>query len=180
MTKEEKLKIFEEELNLITNEELKMVVKNFLIEQVPEYFWIVPASSSGKYHPNFTLGENGLVRHTKMVIAVALELRQLNMFDTTGVIIDDIVVACLLHDTFKKGIKDCGHTSTVHADIAAAQWEAYAVDKLKPIYREDIYRGIKTHMGQWSAEKQPSDDFEKLIHLADFIASRKFFDKFNN
>lgn len=34
-----------------------------VLKQVPSYFYIVQASSSGRYHPTYALGEGGLVRH---------------------------------------------------------------------------------------------------------------------
>ena len=177
MTAKEKLEMFKEELELIGDNAMRELTEEFLTDIVPDYFWEIPASSSGKYHPSFDQGESGLVRHTKMVVAVAVELMNLDMFYTKGYE-DDIIIACLLHDTFKNGVIDCGHTVNYHADIAAGMWEVFTVDKLLPIERTDIYSGIKVHMGQWGKEQYPDRDFEKLIHLADYIASRKFFDKY--
>ena len=179
MTKEEKLAVFEKELNLILNEDLRAVTEQFLVKAVPEYFWEIPASSSGKYHPSFDQGEQGLIRHTKMVIEVALELLNLEEFhDDCRLYKDDIIVACLLHDTFKNGKDNFGYTINCHADVAAAEWELFTIDKLPRCEREYVYGCIKTHMGQWSYEQSPNEPWEKLVHLADYIASRKFFDKF--
>ena len=47
------IKLFEREINLIVNEDLRMAVKSYLEEDVPYYFWTDGASSSGKYHPQF-------------------------------------------------------------------------------------------------------------------------------
>lgn len=44
-------KHFEREINLIINEDLRMAVKCYMDDAVPEYFWTDGASSSGKYHP---------------------------------------------------------------------------------------------------------------------------------
>ena len=48
------IKLFERELNLIVDEELRMQVKSFLEEGTCDYFWEDGASSSGKYHPAFS------------------------------------------------------------------------------------------------------------------------------
>lgn len=60
----EKQETFKKELSLIKNENIRNFVKEFL-NTVPDYFFTVAASSTGKYHPNYALGEGGLVRHTK-------------------------------------------------------------------------------------------------------------------
>ena len=41
---------------------------------IPEYFWVVPASTSGRHHPKTSLGVGGLLRHTKSAFRVAQEL----------------------------------------------------------------------------------------------------------
>ena len=52
-------------------------------------------------------------------------------------------------------------------------------------YSGELYRRvmeicdmIRTHMGQYGAVK-PHTNSEKLVHLADYVASRKCWDKFN-
>ena len=60
----------EEEIELIKDEELKKFAK-YCMDKVPEYFFHVAASSTGKYHPAYTLGEGGLVRHVKAAVKIA-------------------------------------------------------------------------------------------------------------
>ena len=45
------IKLFEREINLIVDENLRMATKSYLEEATPDYFWTDGASSSGKYHP---------------------------------------------------------------------------------------------------------------------------------
>lgn len=59
-----KIEIFENELNLIKNVDLRKLVE-LSLQSAPDYFFTIPASSTGKYHPQYALGEGGLVRHTK-------------------------------------------------------------------------------------------------------------------
>ena len=70
MKKEE---YFKKELSYIKN---KKVIKDlkYLIELLPDYFFEIPASSTGKYHPSYALGEHGLIRHTKAAVRIAYEL----------------------------------------------------------------------------------------------------------
>ena len=74
------IKHFERELNLIVNEDLRMAVKSYMEEATPDYFWTDGASSSGKYHPKFSQGEGGLVRHTKAVVMFAEELLRMSSY----------------------------------------------------------------------------------------------------
>ena len=48
---------FSRELELIVNEDLRMAVKSYLDEYVPDYFFEIGASSTGKYHPKFSQGQ---------------------------------------------------------------------------------------------------------------------------
>ena len=68
------VKQFENEIALIQSEDYKMFAKFYFEEYVPNYFWNIGASSSGKYHPKFSQGMGGLVRHTKAVVLFCKEL----------------------------------------------------------------------------------------------------------
>ena len=63
-----KSKYFEREIALIKNEDYRKFIIDYLDNECPSYFWEIGASSSGKYHPKFSQGEGGLVRHTKAVV----------------------------------------------------------------------------------------------------------------
>ena len=63
--------IFRGELDLISNHKYRECTREILDELVPDYFYDVPASSTGKYHPWYSLGYGGLVRHTKAVVMFA-------------------------------------------------------------------------------------------------------------
>ena len=78
----DKIEIFEKEINLIKNEQIKNFIRDFL-KQVPDYFFKTAASSTGKYHPSYALGEGGLVRHTKAAVRIAYELFRINFLNTT-------------------------------------------------------------------------------------------------
>ena len=173
-----KSEVFAEEMALIKNEKLKNVVADFFDYVVPDYFFKIPASSSGKHHPRFASGEGGLVRHTKMVVAVAITLAYLGGCKS-GPDTDIIVAACLLHDTFKNGHVDAGRSITSHPVIAKDEFEKYTTGKESIYYeRGAICRAIQSHMGRWY-DIEPESGIQKIVHVADFIASRKFFDMDN-
>ena len=68
-----KKEVFKTEINYIKNPEYQRNAE-ILIELLPDYFFEVPASSTGKYHPKFASGDGGLVRHTKAAVRIAYEL----------------------------------------------------------------------------------------------------------
>ena len=70
MDKEE---MFLDELELINDEELSEALLK-IIEMLPEYWFHEAASSTGKYHPTYALGEGGLLRHSKAAIRIGYEL----------------------------------------------------------------------------------------------------------
>ena len=67
---------FKNELELIKDEKLRAFTEFYLSNRVPSYFWEIGASASGKYHPPFSQGNGGLVRHTKAVVYFCDELIQ--------------------------------------------------------------------------------------------------------
>ena len=70
-----------QEIDRIQNTQLRETLIAYFNHVVPDYFWTIPSSSSGKYHSSFDSGEGGLVRHTKMCVLVAEELLRLEEFN---------------------------------------------------------------------------------------------------
>ena len=68
-----KLKYFEKEISYIKDDNKKEDIKK-LINKLPDYFFLIPASSTGKYHPKFASTKNGLVKHTKVAVRIAKDL----------------------------------------------------------------------------------------------------------
>jgi hypothetical protein len=172
-------KQFVKELSLIRDPRLLTYAK-YMLQQLPEYFFHVAASSTGKYHPAYTLGDGGLVRHTKAAIQVAESLMQLKMFNIREEH-DYIIVALLLHDGWKHGLTDvAGHTVFEHPRIAAEQVLQIRDNIIQQNEKEYIASLIITHMGQWTTCSysqevlpEPHTAAEQLVHLSDYIASRK-------
>lgn len=181
----EKMKLIEEELFLIDDEELRNLVIKFLDEVVPNTFWYKPASSSGKYHPKIELEKMGLLNHTKYVCAWAKELmlmEQTSKYVTANM--DAIFATCILHDTFKYGYGDDSEQTVItHPQIAAIEWKSFC-GKMRyshMTYANFIAKLIECHMGQWGYSFPDEDDTQlkdccEFVHLCDYIASRKLLD----
>ena len=175
----EKSKYFEREINLIQSEDYRMFVKYYLDNYVPEYFWEIGASSSGKYHPKFSQGEGGLVRHTKAVVMFAEELLRMSsymyMSDEHK---DFVIMACILHDTCKYGTKDFNKEYYKdHARNAVSLVNEAWVRYFETAPSEFFLSAIRCHMGQWSErEDRPFTNIDRCVHMADYMASRSFID----
>lgn len=177
----EKHEFFEREIQLIQSEDLRDFVRWFFDVHVGEWFWLSGASSSGKYHPQFTKGEGGLVRHTRAVVMVCDELLRMSSYAYMKAEYKDYaIIACLLHDTRKYGGMVENHECyKEHGKLAAAAvaeaWEDFWGGVRCP---ELLTMAITSHMGQWTEDKddRPFTNIDRLVHLSDYIASRPFWD----
>lgn len=176
-----KSKLFEREIKLIMDYSLQDFVRYYLDKCVGDWFWKSGSSASGRFHPEFTHGEGGLVRHTRAVAMVCEEMLRLNVYAYMRDEYKDYArVACLLHDTCKYGTSDTEDKSCYaqHGDLAAEnvkhEWEAYFNEPAPEL----LLMAIRSHMGQWTEPKEnrPFTNIDRLVHLADYIASRSFWD----
>lgn len=157
-----------------------LAVRNFVLaalQLAPEYIADCPSSSSGKYHPEDELGPDGLIRHTKKVVTVCRML----LSGTSGVNADLAFAACILHDLRKQGVTKSGHTVKDHPELAAQLVEETAVANPDLLCHEQVkalrdavgYHYGPWGSGRWSDYKSAADKLSRLVHTADYIASRK-------
>ena len=188
-----KKEIFYDEINYIKDDKLKNSLCK-LVELLPDYFFIEPASSTGKYHPKYALGNGGLLRHTKAAVRIGYELLQdLSIAKKyTDHEKDLMLIALLMHDGFKKGLIEERYTRFDHPLIAAK----IILDNHNQVglSLEDatfISSAIKTHMGDYTIDyngneilEKPHTKYQNFVHMCDFLASRKCllvpFDQNNN
>jgi hypothetical protein len=74
------LKLFENEIKLIQSEDYRAFMRYYLEDVTPDYFWEIGASSTVKFHPKFSQGIGGLVRHTKAVVMFVEEQMRLSTY----------------------------------------------------------------------------------------------------
>lgn len=186
MDKKEKIMTFQNELKWIKDKQLRKQTIE-IIGELPDYFFTVPASSTGKYHPSYSLGEGGLVRHTKSAVLFAhtiLELEQ-NQYDYDNDEQDIIIISLLLHDGVKQGVDNSeGYTRTTHPTDMAYFVSKFIMDKYDKLswQWQTISNCIASHMGEWNKDyktgtevlPKPETKLEKFVHMCDYLASRKF------
>lgn len=180
--KEEKIKVFNVELNRIQNENVRKSAE-IVLDMIPDYFYEVPASSTGLHHPDFSLGEGGLVRHVKVAMRILEEMFRNKIFGTYDDYQKDLIrMALLLHDGFKSGLTNSGHTCLEHPVL---MYKFLLENKEKLLINENdvnyVANLILTHMGPWNKDQngyimmpEPERQDEILVHLCDYISSRNF------
>ena len=180
-----KKEVFKQELEYIKNERIRKSAEN-LLEFLPDYFFKVPASSTGKYHPSFSQGDGGLLRHTKVAVSIGKEVLSLEYTNSlfTSDEKDLLLLSIMFHDTQKLGVPEERYTRFDHPLLAASFIEENK-DKTE-LTKEEIEllkRVISSHMGQWNKNHyndielpKPSDKYEFFVHMCDYLSSKKYLD----
>lgn len=181
----EKLKLVQPVLDTFENEDIKEFAI-VLLDDMPEYIWHVGASSTGKYHPAYSLGEAGLMRHQIAVVRFVnffLELEQYNS-KLTSRERDLIRLSGFVHDGRKSGSQEdyekSKYTRFNHPILMADVIRSFDGKYLTHEEIEMVADTISKHMGQWNVDKKtnvelpkPNNKFARMVHVADYLASRK-------
>ena len=180
----EKIDYFNKEYEYIKNDKKKNDIK-YLVSKLPDYFFEIPASSTGKYHPDFASTSHGLVKHTKVAVRIAKELLDnpgLNNFTDDEK--DIIIIALILHDGCKSGMVKEKYTRFDHPLIIC---DLINENRSKLSLNDDevdlLTRIISSHMGIWNKDYNgnevlpiPKDKYQRFVHLCDYLSSKKFID----
>lgn len=158
------------EIDYIEDSELRDGVIRTFLKACPDDFWILPSSSSGKYHSVDERGKYGNWIHTKRVFAEYCNLAE--SWCELGIIspreMEEGKAAALLHDMMKYGwpSEQREHTTDHHDEIVAAV--AWHIGELP----EGIVEVLATHMGPWGQGPNPESNTQLLLHTADKSAAR--------
>lgn len=158
-----------------------------ILKDLPPYIFVVPASSSGKYHPEYTTGNGGLFRHMVATACILNHLLSIDIYKNlfTPRERDLLRIAALFHDGRKSGTQEDyekkPNTKFEHPLLMADAVRNLAKPGLFAIEDyEYVASAIESHMGQWNTSKDsstvlplPVTESQKLVHTADYLASRK-------
>lgn len=183
MSIKERLTAFANELNDIQDDNLRQFAAQ-LLANAPEYFFTIPASSSGKHHPYFAREIGGLVKHTRCVVFYAECNAESFNFDSHTK--DLAIIAALAHDIKKRGDNDAkNYTVWEHPELAYNFILEMQNTYPNLISVEDatiVANAILSHMGKWwhdekftKGKKQfplPTTMLDYAIQSADYMASR--------
>ena len=184
--------IFDEILETFENNDVKKFAEK-CIEAAPKYFFLVPASSSLKYHPAYACETPlGLAKHTVALVRILNHMFNVESIRSqfTSRERDLLRVAGIAHDMMKSGTQEeyeqNKYTKFDHPMRAARM--VLTIDGLLDDEKRFIANAIASHMGQWNTDKRsdvvlpkPRNKHQIIIHLADYLASRKDIEiKFDN
>jgi len=178
--------LFDDVLETFENDDVKNFAQK-VINAAPEYWHHVGASSTGKYHPAYSLGDGGLVRHT---IAVVRFLNHMFAVESianqfTSRERDLLRVAAIAHDSKKSGDQEdyekSKWTKFDHPLRAAKFVESIEDKNITDKDKAFCMHAIESHMGAFNTDKRypdivlpkPEDKYQIILHLADYLASRK-------
>lgn len=191
---------FENELAYIKNDTLRSIVIDTL-NASPECIVHIPASSSGRYHPEYSLGDGGLMRHVKAAVGIAHCMIETDIFKNMifGVgadmpealepYKDAAYAALILHDCCKPDDTEKHGTRFDHPLLAAKLFKEKAVKYINNENMEYmkevvpmVHGAIASHMGEWNVAPyargivlpKPRTGIDQFVHLCDYLASRKF------
>lgn len=177
-----KSNVLQNELDYINNPLINEWTQKTL-ENVPQYFWVAQASSSGKYHPACTIKKGGLITHVKRAVYLVNELCEgWGIFEIDR---DIVLSATILHDIAKTPSHKVAHlygmTSTsedfINHPLNAIHYFASQKTLSNTIINK-INECIKYHMGRWTPDaiKKPITEYslaELAVYTADYLSSRK-------
>lgn len=173
---------FNTELSYIKNERIKESAK-VLINKIPSYFFYEPASSTGKYHPAFSQGDGGLLRHTKVAVKIADTLLKNNSicYKFTSDEKDLIILSLIMHDSVKKGFIEEKYTKFDHPLLASKLIrDNKSYTKLTDEEIDLVCSMIETHMGEWTKDyngneilKKPNNKYQRFVHMCDYLSAQK-------
>lgn len=174
--------IFKVELGYIKSDRIRKSCLA-MINLLPEYFFEIEASSTGKYHPKYALGKGGLVRHTKAAVRIAYDLLGDACIGDkyTQDEKDLMIMALILHDGVKSGVPKERYTRFDHpimmGQMIMDNEENMELEMEEIEFLDDV---IKTHMGPWTSDyngvevlERPKTKYQNFVHMCDFLASRK-------
>lgn len=160
MIREMGMRMLIPEIHDIKDRDIQNFVRKALNEIVDEKFFIIPASSTGKYHPTYSAGVGGLLRHTKAACYIGKALCEAEMVCSRDR--DMIIAALILHDINKP---DKEHPYMVRETLSPLEEEF-------PIIYKVVVELIESHHGQWGSV--PINSYsQRIVHLADYISSQK-------
>lgn len=179
---------FEKEVALIKNEKIRETTNKILCH-MPKWFMKEGASSTGKYHPSYAQGEGGLYRHTCAAVKIFHDITNLKFIRENDIthIHDWGIAALILHDICKYGYEDTpsryvkfDHPLLVRKWLEHLQYEDSSI--VDEEYIECVCNLVESHMGEWTTSKyqpgivlpEPDVRDKFLVHLADYLASRKY------
>ena len=182
----DKKAIFKELLDKFETEEVRFYCED-MIENIPNYIFTMPSSTSGKFHNATQCLPHGQIYHIVMFGAIMnyrLALKCNKEKFNNAIHRDAMRCVPIFHDAIKCGWN--GSTFTVHDHpMLAGVWvrETKVEHDIDNEIKELIARMCERHSGEWTSSKkskiilpEPETDMEIFVHECDILSSRSDID----
>ena len=178
--------VFKELLDKFETEEVRLYCED-MIENIPDYIFTMPSSTSGKFHNATQCLPHGQIYHIIMFGAImnyrlALKCNK-EKFDNP-VHRDAMRCVPIFHDAVKCGWNGSKFTVHDHPMLSGA-WvrETKVEHDIDDGTKELITRMCERHSGEWTSSKrskvvlpEPETEMEILVHECDILSSRSDID----
>lgn len=177
---DEKILIFEDEINRVSQEELQQFLKKAL-DILPDYFWFAEHYNYYK-DSNFIYDDEkqvcGIIAHTKRVIKLVDYL--CNVYDATDILRDIMLIATILHEGWVRGEQNDAFNTGMVPFYQLYPRKVLSEHNYNLLIPEGAWRGIietiEGHQGIYG----PSPKLEPqkgnpayLLHIADYLSNIK-------
>lgn len=182
----DKKAVFKELLDKFETEEVRLYCED-MIENIPDYIFTMPSSTSGKFHNATQCLPHGQIYHIIMFGAIMnyrLALKCNKEKYENPIHRDAMRCVPIFHDAVKCGWNGSAFTVHDHPMLAGA-WvrETKVEHDIDDETKEMIARMCERHSGEWTSSKrskvvlpEPETDMEMLVHECDILSSRSDID----
>ena len=174
--------VFKELLDKFETEEIRLYCED-MIENIPDYIFTMPSSTSGKFHNVTQCQPHGQIYHIIMFGAIMnyrLALKCNKEKFNNPIHRDAMRCVPIFHDAVKCGWNGSQYTVHDHPMLAGA-WvrETKVNHDIDDDIKEMIARMCERHSGEWTSSKrskvvlpEPETEMEILVHECDILSSR--------
>lgn len=174
---------------MISHFETDMMKKYFaeMVQEIPDYIFTMPSSTSGKYHNKTQCGTYGQIYHAYMfseILNYRLNLKWNKEKYNNPILRDCMRCVPVFHDAIKCGLN--GFRNTVHDHpMLAHDWVLNTIVEhdIDPKLKKVIADMCAAHSGEWTTSSrskvvlpEPKNDMEFFIHECDILSSRSNID----
>jgi 23S rRNA maturation-related 3'-5' exoribonuclease YhaM len=173
-------------IDCIENEKVKQFVKDIVVKTGRMETYKKPASSGGKYHPEISNGDWGLLNHTALAL-LALDTFEL-FYANSGMLDPDVCkAAIILHDAWKYESLTGSitpFTTKEHGFVGGKRIAEFAndypTDDDTKVILDNVAYAVRYHMSHWCHRtedvehvKKHANLNERVVMICDFLASNK-------
>lgn len=186
MTREEKIAVFQPYLDKFETDKMRMYCTD-MIAQIPDYIFMMPSSTSGKYHNATQCQPHGQIYHIIMfaeIMNYRLALKGNQEKFKSPAQRDAMRCIPFFHDALKCGT-DGGQWTVHEHPMLAGTWvrETNVEHDIEDNIKEAIARMCERHSGEWTSSKkskvvlpEPENAMELFCHECDILSSRNNID----